>query len=51
MKKKRRKSYTIAIKVKFALEEINGQRTINKIADLYNVHPNQVTQWKKQAIP
>src|SRR5688572_33303895 len=50
MKKKQRKSYTAAFKVKIALEAIKGQRTINEIATHYDVHPNQVTQWKKQAI-
>src|SRR5262245_30438572 len=50
MKKKQRKSYTAAFKVKIALEAIKGQRTINEIAAHYDVHPNQVTQWKKQAI-
>ena len=50
MKKKQRKSYTAAFKVKIALEAIKGQRTINEIATHYGVHPKQVTQWKKQAI-
>jgi putative transposase len=50
MKKKQRKSYTAAFKVKIALEAIKGQRTINEIATHYGVHPNMVTQWKKQAI-
>ena len=50
MKKKQRKAYTTAFKVKIALEAIKGQRTINEIAVHYGVHPNQVTQWKKQAI-
>src|SRR6266508_372637 len=50
MKKKQRKSYTAAFKVKIALEAIKGQRTINEIATHYGVHPNMVTQWKKQAV-
>lgn len=48
--KKQRKTYTTDFKVKIALEAIKGQRTINEIASHYGVHPNQVTQWKKQAI-
>jgi transposase-like protein len=48
--KKERKSYTAAFKAKVALEAIKGQRTINEIASAYEVHPNQVTQWKKQAV-
>lgn len=50
MRKKQRKSYTTEFKVKVALEAIKGQRTINEIAGHYGVHPNLVTQWKKQAI-
>ena len=48
--KKQRKTYTTDIKVKIALESIKGQRTTNEIASHYGVHPNQVTQWKKQAL-
>lgn len=48
--KKERKSYTAAYKAKVALEAIKGQRTINEIASAFEVHPNQVTQWKKQAV-
>jgi transposase-like protein len=49
-KKRQRKSFTKEFKVKIALEAIKGQRTVNEIASQYGVHPNQVTQWKRQAI-
>lgn len=49
-KKTQRKSFTTEFKVKIALEAIKGQRTLNEIASQYGVHPNQVTQWKRQAI-
>ena len=48
--KKERKSYTAAFKAKVALEAIKGQKTINEIASAFEVHPNQVTQWKKQVV-
>ena len=47
---RQRKRYDAAIKAKVAIEAIKGQRTINEIASAYEVHPNQVTQWKKQAM-
>ena len=47
---KQRKIYSAEFKVKIALEAIKGQRTINEIASHYGVHPNQVMQWKKQAM-
>ena len=47
---KTRKNYSAELKAKIALEAIKGQRTINEIASHYDVHPNQVMNWKKQAI-
>lgn len=47
---KQRKTYSAELKAKIALEAIKGQRTINEIATHYEVHPNQVTQWKKQML-
>jgi transposase-like protein len=37
-------------KAKVAIEAIKGEKTINEIASLYEIHPNQVSQWKKLAI-
>lgn len=48
--KKERKSYTAEFKGKVALEAIKGQRTVNEIASTFEVHPNQVILWKKQAV-
>jgi len=31
-----------------ALEEAKGLKTINEIASEHNLHPNQVSSWKKQ---
>ncbi len=39
-----------AFKAKVAIEAIKGEKTINEIASIYEVHPNQVRQWKKQAL-
>ena len=39
-----------AFKAKAAIEAIKGERTINEIASIYEVHPNQVRQWKKRAL-
>ena len=45
-----RKRYSAEIKSKVALEAIKGQKTTNEIAAEYGVHPNQIAQWKKQAL-
>ena len=47
---KQRKTYSAELKAKIALEAIKGQRTVNEIAAQYEVHPNQVTNWKKQVL-
>jgi putative transposase len=47
---KQRKTYSAELKARMALEAIKGQRTINEIASHYGVHPNQVAQWKRQAL-
>ena len=45
-----RKRYSAEEKAKIALEALRGQKTVNEIATAFGVHPNQVSQWKKQAI-
>ena len=50
MKKQQRKTYSTEFKVKVVLEAFKGQRTINEISSHYGIHPNQVNQWKKQAV-
>ncbi len=43
-----RKQYSDQFKFKVALEAIIGLATINEIASRFQVHPNQVRNWKKQ---
>lgn len=45
-----RKSYSAEFKSKVAIAAIKGQQTVNEIASFYQVHPNQVMSWKKQAL-
>ena len=37
-------------RLKSLLAAIKGQQTVHEIAATYGVHPNQVLQWKKQAL-
>ncbi len=47
---KQRKTYSAELKARIALEAIKGQMTVNQIVTHYGVHPNQVTEWKRQAL-
>ncbi len=47
---RRRKRYDSRFKAEVAIEAIKNQRTIAQIASEYGVHPNQVSQWKKQVL-
>ena len=40
---------TSEFKAKVALAAIRGDQTIAELASLYKVHPNQITNWKRQA--
>lgn len=46
----RRKRYDSRFKAQVALEAIKNQQTVAQIASEYGVHPNQVSQWKKQVL-
>lgn len=43
-----KKVYSADFKFKVALEALRGLKTINEIASDHSLHPNQVSQWKKQ---
>lgn len=47
---KTRRRFTAEFKAKVALEAIRGERTIAELAAKHQLHPNQITQWKRQAI-
>ena len=47
---KTRRRFTSEFRAKVALEAIRGERTISELATKHQLHPNQITQWKRQAI-
>ena len=49
MTRKRRK-HSGQFKFKVALAAAKGDKTINEIASEYNLHPTQVSNWKKQLL-
>lgn len=49
MKNQRRK-HTAEFKARVALEAIRGIDTLNEIAAKYEIHPVQVSNWKKELL-
>ena len=45
-----RRRFTAEFKARVALEAIQGHRTISELATKHELHPNQITQWKRQAM-
>jgi transposase-like protein len=47
---KKRKIHAPEFKAKVSLEAIRGLKTTSELASRYQVHPVQISTWKKQAI-
>ena len=47
---KKRKRYSAQFKFQVALEAVKGIKTINHLASEHELHPNQVSQWKRQLL-
>ena len=45
-----KRKFTSEFKAKVALEAIKGLRTVNELAQDFEVHPNQIGIWKKQLL-
>lgn len=50
MSKRPRRNHAPAFKAKVALEALKGDQTAVELAQRYQVHPNQITEWKKQLL-
>jgi len=50
MTKRSRRNHSAAFKAKVALAAIKGEETLGQLATRFDVHPNQITQWKGQLL-
>src|SRR4030088_2333325 len=48
MSRRPRRNHTPAFKAKVALAAIKGEKMLADLAQQFDVHPNQITQWKSQ---
>jgi transposase len=45
-----RRNHSAAFKAKVALAGLKGDKTLVELAEKYDVHGNQITQWKTQLL-
>lgn len=50
MNKKTRRNFSASFKAKVAIEALKEQSTLSELAAKYDLHPNQITDWKKQLL-
>ena len=48
MARRPRRNHTASFKAKVALAALKGDKTLAELAQQYDVHPNQITDWKSQ---
>lgn len=50
MSKKARRNFSADFKAKVAVEALKEQQTLSELAAKYQLHPHQITDWKKQLL-
>jgi len=46
--RKKRQNHSPEFKAKVAIEALKEQKTISELAQFYEIHPNQISTWKKE---
>ena len=50
MTRRKRHNHSSAFKAKVALSAVKGERTLAELAEQFDVHPNQIQDWKKRLV-
>lgn len=50
MSKRTRRNFNPEFKAKVAIEALREQQTLSELAAKYGLHPNQISEWKKQLL-
>ena len=50
MTRRPRRNHTPAFKAKVALAALKGEKTLAEMAQQFDVHANQITQWRSQLL-
>jgi transposase len=50
MAKRTRRNHSPAFKAKVALAAVRGDRTLAELAEQFDVHPNQIQDWKQKLV-
>jgi transposase-like protein len=45
-----RRNHSPAFKAKVALAALQGDKTLTELAQQFDLHPNQITQWKQRLL-
>ena len=50
MTRRKRRNHSSAFKAKVALAAVKGEHTLAELSEQFDVHPNQIQDWKKRLV-